>query len=60
MASRAVHIPDLPARKSASADLARHAELERVFAMTPLDRVRLALRLGRRMRRLGELASRAP
>ncbi|MBM4377673.1 MAG: hypothetical protein FJ095_21580 [Deltaproteobacteria bacterium] len=53
-------LPDLPARRSQSAEAARRMEVERVLAMTPLERVRLALRLGRRMRRLSELATRAP
>jgi len=35
-------------RKSGSAEAARKAELERIVAMTPVERMALALSLGRR------------
>jgi hypothetical protein len=58
MPSRIEPLADLPERKSASADAARRAEAERVLALTPLERAKLALRLGHRMRVISEHVTR--
>ena len=50
--------PVTPSRPSASADASRAAELERVRAMTVLERMALALALGRRCRTVAALVRR--
>lgn len=39
-------------RRSRCADAARKLHIERTLAMAPIERIRLALSLGRRLRRL--------
>ena len=41
-------------RKSRSADTARELHIERTWALDPIERIRLSLSLGRRLRRLAD------
>lgn len=45
------------ARRSKSIEESRQAELERIIAMSPMERAALALSLGRRQRALASMAA---
>jgi hypothetical protein len=51
--------PERTPRASASADASRTAELQRIRAMSPLERMALALALGRRCKTVAALAREA-
>ncbi len=56
----AIPVWSLNGRPSASADAARMAEIERLYRMTPLERMERALLLGLQTRLLRQLRSSRP